>query len=356
MPRQVRKLQGGGEASGASIEEMVTKYPEMFQDLNPEDLKPATAGPPAGEASTGLEGMDFAPPGGRPPAGARTVNYQDREGFENNVFDILGANPFDIDPYEMVEQANAKLPEIFNQVFQGQVIWSDRNKLDKDQTKFWNAVQKQFHAHIFARASGARKMMTEKYNWMMNKFDNDKKSKDANLKRMQEGTKAPETRNLINAEGDLTMHQWNKKTAEWDDTGKGTKAPKEAGKLPQVVTKAIELVTKNAKAISPELAMMVGLNPELPKQQWFQNMMSEQASPEMRALLDRQWDIINSFYGLNEEGAATIGREDIASKVASGLPEPVMTPSHGPGTKKAKKGTTGKAKRIKMDKQGNIIQ
>ncbi len=354
MPIQ-RKLAGGGEASGPSIEEMVKSHPEMFQGLGPEDLKPSTAGPPAGQ--TGSTGLDYTPPGGRPPTGAQTINYEDRTGFEQNVFGQIGGNPFDIDPYEIVEQANAQLPDIFNQVFQGQVIWSDKDKLDKDQLKFWNAVQKQFHAHVFARAAGTKKMMTEKYNWMMNRFDNDKKTKDANLKRIQASTKAPETRNLVNAEGNLTMHQWDRKAQEWTDTGKSTTKPPEAGKIPQVVTKAISLVTKSAKAISPELAMMVGLNPKLPEQQWFQSMMNEQASPEMRALLERQWQIINSFYGLNEEGAATIGREDIAEKVARGLPEPKMTAAHGKDTKKVKKGAAGKAKtRIKMDREGNVIQ
>ena len=155
------------------------------------------------------------------------------------------------------------------------------------------------------------------------------------------------------------MHEWDTKKEEWVDTGKGTTAPKEPGKIPQVVTKAIELVTRSAKSISPEMAIMVGLNKELPKQPWFQNMMSEQASPEMQALLERQWQIINSFYGLDEEGAATIGREDIAEKVAIGLPGPQMTPAHGK-TAKAKKPTTGKAKagpkRIKMNREGKIIQ
>ncbi len=342
MPKKVENPMKSLPQSGqgdATAEEMAKRFPGMFEGLGPEDMKPSTAGPPAGSASRGM-----APPGGRPPEGARTIDFGNRTGFENEVFSQIGGNPFDLDPYEFLEQADASLPDIFNQVFQGQVIWSDRDKLDKDQTKFWNSVVKQFHAHVFDRATSMKQIMTDKYNFMMNRFDNEKKAKDASLKRIQAQTKAPETRNLVNPEGKLTMHQWDRKKEEWIDTGKGTTAPKEPGRIPPIVTTAITQVTKAAKAISPEMAIMIGLNKDLPNQPWFQSMMNAKASPEMQPFLARQWEIINSFYGLGED-AESIGDPAAAEKVRKGK------------AGKAKAGAAGKAKtRIKMDKEGNIIQ
>ena len=368
MPKTDPRLEGlaqGGQGT-ATAAEMAKRFPEMFDGLNPEEVRPDTATPPAGGISR-VAGPPGGPPGGRPPAGFQGINYSDRGGFEEAVFNNIGGSPFDIDPYEFVEQSNAQLPEIFNQVFRGKIIWSDRGKMDKNQAKFWNAVVAKFHAHVFDRATQAKKMMTEKYNFMMNRFDNDKKGKDAALKRIQQSGKAPETRDLVNKEGKLTLHQWDAKAGnagEWVDTGKGKKVEPEGGKVPPVVTKALGLVERAAKNMAPEVANMLDNNPDVAKIPWFQAMMNQEASPEMKALLKRQWEIINSFYGLGSGGSATMGSAGLAEETARGgeikFPGPELSPSHerSPGSMpapKAKPGTAGKAKRVKMDREGNLL-
>ena len=113
---------------------------------------------------------------------------------------------------------------------------------------------------------------------------------------------------------------------------------------------------------------MLDNNPGLTKVPWFQNMLSQEASPEMKALLEKQWDIINSFYGLGVRGADTIGDVEEVDRVvkeggwkrgaqtAPGMPGVHKIPSRSTGAPKAKPGA-GKVKgtRVKMDREGNLL-
>jgi len=142
---------------------------------------------PAGETKP-LPARETPAIGGRPPAGYKPPDYSDREGFENFAFEQAGGKWFEIDPYEEVKKADAKIPELFNYAFGGKVVWSDRDKLTKQEKEHWDWVLKSYHADTFNRAKAKRESMKEAHNFMMTRFDNDKKEHEAKLKRYQDLT------------------------------------------------------------------------------------------------------------------------------------------------------------------------
>lgn len=149
-----------------------------------------------------------------------------RDEFESIVFQQIGGNPFMFDPYQEVIRADRALPQIFNQAFQGQVIWEDRGKLDKDQAKHWADVKKQYHAHVYNAAKSKKKQMVDTYQWMMSKFDSQAKEEQAAFaleeKRraayLAEQGKGPKTMGLYNEFGIKTLHEY--KDGDWVDTGR----------------------------------------------------------------------------------------------------------------------------------------
>lgn len=124
----------------------------------------------------------------RPPStleGFVKPDYSDRDAFERQVLKELGANPFEIDPMKTVNVASKNIPTLFNHIFRGRVIWADRDKLDKKQAAWWDATVKQYRSDIHDKAVSNKNVLTGRYNWMMNKFDNEKKDYEARLKDYQ---------------------------------------------------------------------------------------------------------------------------------------------------------------------------
>ncbi len=64
-----------------------------------------------------------------------------------------------------------KLPQLFDEVFQGQIWWSDRDKLSKEGAAWWVQEVDRYRARVYKRAVAHKQIMLDKYNWMMNKFD-----------------------------------------------------------------------------------------------------------------------------------------------------------------------------------------
>jgi len=362
-------LPAGGRGT-ASAEEMTRRFPEMFNGLSTQDVARALSSPGPSQQSEekqyGQQSGQFVPPGNRPPEGARPTDYsiEGRRKFENIILNKIGGNPFDIDPYTYVEQVNEKLPDIFNRVFRGQVVWSDRDKMNKDQSKFWNEVVKGVHAQIFNRVENKKKMMIDQYNFAMNRFDNEAKEKAAALAKVREAV--PPARELVNEKGVTTLHERNPQTGKWEDTGMKTVA-KKPGEVPEVVTKALSLIERAAKAIDPGLSFQLQNNPKLANEPWFKDALQKKADPRWSALLERQFEIAQTFYGTGPWGDVTAGNEELTGAVAGSGYGMGGVPHEGAGltneelagktpVKATPPPTATKSKRIKMDKDGNIIQ
>jgi hypothetical protein len=110
-------------------------------------------------------------------------DYSDRAGFEKTVIQSFGENPFDIDPMVEVKKSDTELPDLFNHVFRGQIIWGDRFNLDTKEKAHWENTIKKFHSDVYNVSVSKKKLLTDKLNKFMNNFDNDKKTYEANLKK-----------------------------------------------------------------------------------------------------------------------------------------------------------------------------
>jgi hypothetical protein len=167
-----------GEWTGEKAQAM---FPEMFQDtsqwLDPAEEAKKREGLPYDETKRydekkPVEG--YTPPGagGAPvPQGPPT-----RTQFEEAFFKQHG-NPFMMDPYAEVVKSDKSLPKLFNQAFQGQVVWSDLPKLSKEQRAFWEDVKKQHHERSYKAAVAKQKQLKGMYDMMMTRFDHEEKTR-----------------------------------------------------------------------------------------------------------------------------------------------------------------------------------
>lgn len=121
-----------------------------------------------------------------PPADFKAPAFDDtgETRFEQNVFSqieqqfgIPGGNPYAWN----IAAEDAKLPEIFNQFFAGQVVWADRDKLDKDQAAQWQEVIKRWHVHL----NDVQERATAYYDHMMGKFKGKRKRYEQELERVR---------------------------------------------------------------------------------------------------------------------------------------------------------------------------
>lgn len=113
-------------------------------------------------------------------------DYSNRKLFEEHVMSELGKNPFELNPMEALTVADENLPELFQHFFGGRVVWNDRDKLTKEQAQAWDEVVKSYHAWAFEHAKMEKAVLTDRYNFMMNQFDNASKQYEANVKRIRE--------------------------------------------------------------------------------------------------------------------------------------------------------------------------
>jgi hypothetical protein len=142
-----------------------------------------TAGPDP-ESSNQFD--SFIPPNPRPPEGYEdfmSPDYSNRDKFSEHVFQTIGGNPFDIDLGEELAKADQELPELFEYVFRGQAIWQDRHLLNNQQRAYWEDAVKAYHAHVKEQVESKKQTMTDRYNQMMNMFDNSAQQYKANLTR-----------------------------------------------------------------------------------------------------------------------------------------------------------------------------
>lgn len=133
------------------------------------------------------------PPYGKPKAvgtDASGMPVNNRNRFESEVYKEIGGNPFEINAVKKMNEVTAKdLPALFSRVFKGQVVWEDRNKLDKNQRAYWDAQVKGYRAHVKEAVESERKTKIDVYNHMMKTFDNDVKENEAAEKRVKEREK-----------------------------------------------------------------------------------------------------------------------------------------------------------------------
>lgn len=111
----------------------------------------------------------------RPPAigeGYLTPDYSNRSLFEKHVFGEIGGDPFKLNPRDALQFADENLPDLFERFFQGTVVWEDLDKLTKDQAAQWDNVVMSYHAWALKEAEMQKAVMTDRYNFMMNQFDN----------------------------------------------------------------------------------------------------------------------------------------------------------------------------------------
>ncbi len=80
------------------------------------------------------------------PGGQR--DFKDRQKYSKFVVDKMGFDPYSLDFDKEVEKAQEALPDVFEAAFGGQVLWRDRDKLDKKQQDHWNAAHKAFNVHV----------------------------------------------------------------------------------------------------------------------------------------------------------------------------------------------------------------
>lgn len=116
----------------------------------------------------------------------RLQNYENRAGFSDTVINQLGINPFTIDVQAEVNKADSNLPKLFHHVFNGRVTWNDRSLLTSKERQYWNNVVKQYHAEVQAKVASKKKSLIDRYNYMMNTFDNQRKIELERAKRTYE--------------------------------------------------------------------------------------------------------------------------------------------------------------------------
>lgn len=201
-------------------------FPGMFQDtsqwLDPREEAKKRMGLPydASKKYDENKPVDVPTPGNpRNPLVASS-----RAQFEQLVFNKIGGNPFLVNPYDEVIKGDRDLPDLFNHVFQGQAVWSDLPKLDKDQRAYWEQIKKQHHERIYKEASGRKQQMEQAYKWMMGQWAYDQKQAGMEQARadkkaaaeLSASGKAPPHMSMYNDDIDaMTLRERDKTTGEW---------------------------------------------------------------------------------------------------------------------------------------------
>jgi len=162
-----------------------------------------------------------------PPADFRPPEFDDtgETRFEQQIFTqieqqfgIPGGNPYAWN----IAAEDAKLPEIFNQFFAGQVVWADRDKLDRDQAAQWDQVIKRWHVHL----NDVQQRATAFYDHMMGKWKGMRTRHEQTLAKFrEERRKPPIEKVMVNEKGEETIHRWDAdaKPPQWVDSGRRAK-------------------------------------------------------------------------------------------------------------------------------------
>lgn len=290
---------------GLSPEQLAVMVPGAFGAAEAGDVKAAAERP----------SMPTAPPGQRPPDGYRVADYspRGRENFQQRVFDEIGLNPFTFNPMDHVNQSMRELPNLFNYVFRGKIMWADRNKLNKKQMGIWQDAVKTFRAAKLKEAQALGTRALKIYNFSMNNFDKRAAVYNENLKAMRA---APKTMSFWDPEkGAMIMHEY--KDGQWVPSEKITSEPKERVTKEE---KAAEREYKDAWAVVKGFATSFGEdigeapetdNEATAKLQQIMSLFGEgkQIDERMRPVYEKALKVIQQRWGvgIGEEAPAAGG-------------------------------------------------
>lgn len=161
------------------------------------------------------------------------LSPQARLAFEQTVFRQIGGNPYMIDTQKEIDRATAEdMPKLFERIFRGQAIWSDRDRLSPEQKKVWLEELKRYRAFLKDRVEGEKKAKIDSYKWMMSRFDDFQKQTEADIRRQRE-------------------HARDARAGEKDEAARLSKVQQEER---SILKRMSEIVTKAAEAWTPELA------------------------------------------------------------------------------------------------------
>lgn len=153
------------------------------------------------EGKAGTDGWEFVPPitqdekesmvvRTRPEGVQAPPKFPSRKEFEDNAFEALGGNPFEVDPVQAVTAASKDLQPLFNYVFKNKIFWGDRERLSEGQREFWDSTVKAYRSQIFNEAKSKRATDIDVYNQMMTRYDNEFKENDMAQRRIASERKA----------------------------------------------------------------------------------------------------------------------------------------------------------------------
>lgn len=206
---------------------------EALDERRPPVQPPAKPG--AGEPGPPpYRGGEAEPTGGfRIERPEDVLSPQARLAFEQTVFRQIGGNPYMIDTQREIDRATSEdMPRLFERVFRGQAIWSDRDRLSPEQKKVWLDELKRYRAFLKDRVESEKKAKIDSYKWMMSRFDDFQKMTEADLRRQRE-------------------HAREVRSGEKDEAARLSKVQQEER---SILRRMSEIVTKAAEAGNTELA------------------------------------------------------------------------------------------------------
>lgn len=103
------------------------------------------------------------------PGGQR--DFKDRQKYSKFVVDKMGFDPYSLDSTKEIEKAQEALPDVFEAAFGGQVLWNDKDKLNKAEKEHWNAVHRAFNVHVRDSVKEKAKRGKEEYKSRMKVFE-----------------------------------------------------------------------------------------------------------------------------------------------------------------------------------------
>lgn len=120
------------------------------------------------------------------PAETPARDFSDRTRFEQSVFKQIGGNPFEIDVVQSIDDLTERMePQLFKQIFGGQLIWEDRERMNPKQMDHWQNELSRFRADLKERVESDKKTKIDVYNNLMKRFDNEAKEQEAALKKIK---------------------------------------------------------------------------------------------------------------------------------------------------------------------------
>ncbi|MHA2135344.1 MAG: hypothetical protein ACW99J_15905 [Candidatus Thorarchaeota archaeon] len=199
---------------GMTPEQLAIMVPGAFGASTPGQVKEAAERP----------SMPTAPPGSRPKDDFQATDYSPagRRRFEKQIIaDHVGFDPHSFNPMEYVNDAMRHLPQLFNHVFDGKIMWADRNKLNKKELAHWQSIVKMYRANKEKEGQEMQEVGLRIYNHFMNTFDKEAATVAKNLEAMRKG---PKTMSFWSDEkGAMVLHE--RKGNKWVPTEHITAQP-----------------------------------------------------------------------------------------------------------------------------------